>query len=47
MQPYIYFFDDAVQVSKFIVFGPTNDEVKELLAGFGAEFQSPLAGFVR
>jgi hypothetical protein len=47
MQPYIYFFEDAVHVTKFIVFGPANDEVKELLNGFGAEFQKPLAGFVR
>jgi len=47
MQPYFYFFEDAVQVTKFIVFGNVNDEVKEILAGFGAEFQKPLAGFVR
>ena len=47
MQPYFYFFEDAVQVTKFIVFGPVNEEVKELLNGFGAEFQKPLAGFVR
>ena len=24
-----------------------NEEVKELLNGFGAEFQKPLAGFIR
>jgi len=47
MQPYVYFFDEAVQVKKFIVFGPVNGQVKELLSGFGAEFQTPLAGFVR
>ena len=47
MQPYIYFFDEAVRVKKFIVFGPVNNQVKELLSGFGAEFQTPLAGFVR
>ena len=47
MQPYIYFFDEAVKVKKFIVFGPVNNQVKELLSGFGAEFQTPLAGFVR
>ena len=47
MQPYLYFFEDAVQVTKFIVFGRVSDQVKELLSGFGAEFQKPLAGFVR
>ena len=47
MQPYLYFFEDAVQVKKFIVFGRVSDQVKELLSGFGAEFQKPLAGFVR
>jgi len=47
MQPYFYFFEDAVQVTKFIVFGNVNDEAKEILSGFGAEFQKPLAGFVR
>ena len=47
MQPYIYIFENAVQVTKFLVFGPVNDEVRELLTGFGAEFQKPLAGFVR
>ena len=47
MQPYIYFFDEAVRVKKFIVFGPVNNQVRELLSGFGAEFQTPLAGFVR
>ena len=47
MQPYLYFFEDAVQVKKFIVFGQVSDQVKELLSGFGAEFQKPLAGFVR
>jgi len=47
MQPYIYFFEEAVQVKKFIVFGPVSAQVKELLSGFGAEFQKPLAGFVR
>ena len=47
MQPYIYFFDQAVRVKKFIVFGPVNNQVKELLSGFGAEFQTPLAGSVR
>ena len=47
MQPYLYFFEDAVQVKKFIVFGRVSDQVKELLSGFGAEFQKPLSGFVR
>tara|TARA_B100000579_G_scaffold427839_1_gene437036 strand:+ start:278 stop:628 length:351 start_codon:yes stop_codon:yes gene_type:complete len=47
MQPYVYFFEEAVQVKKFIVFGPVSAKVKELLSGFGAEFQKPLAGFVR
>ena len=47
MEPYFYFFEEAVQVTKFIVFGNVNDEVREMLVGFGAEFQKPLAGFVR
>ena len=47
MQPHIYFFDEALRVKKFIVFGPVNNQVKELLKGFGAEFQTPIAGFVR
>ena len=47
MKPYVYFFEEAVQVKKFIVFGPDGAQVKELLSGFGAEFQKPLAGFVR
>ena len=47
MQSYFYFFEEAVQVKKFIVFGNVNSEAGEILSGFGAEFQKPLAGFVR
>ena len=47
MQPYLYLFEDAEQVKKFIVFSPVSDQDRELLSGFGAEFQKPLAGFVR
>ena len=47
MQPHLYLFEDAVKVKKFIVFSPVSDQVKELLSGFGAEFQKPLAGFAR
>ena len=45
MQPHLFLFEDAVQVKKFIVFSPVSDQVRELLSGFGAEFQKPLAGF--
>ena len=47
MQPHLYLFEDAVQVKKLIVFSPVSDQVRELLSGFGAEFQKPLAGFAR
>ena len=47
IQPYVYFFEEAVQFKKFSVFGPVSAQVKELLSGFGAEYQKPLAGFVR
>ena len=47
LEPYFSFFEDAVQVTKFIVFGAVTNEVREVLSGFGAEFQTPLAGFVR
>ena len=47
MQPYVYFFEEAVQVKKFVVFGLVSALVKELLAGLGEKFQKPLAGFVR
>lgn len=47
MQPYLYLFEDAVQVKKFIVLSPVSDQVRELLSGLGAEFQKPLAGFAR
>ena len=36
-----------MSTKKFIVFCRVSDQVKELLSGFGAEFQKPLAGFVR
>ena len=47
MEPYFYFFEEAMQVTKFIVFGNVNDEAKKILSGFGAEFQKPFEGFVR
>ena len=47
MQPYFYFFEDAVQVTKFNVFGNVHDEAKEILSGFCAAFQKPIVGFVR
>ena len=34
-------------MKKFIVSGPFSAQAKELLSGFGAEYQKPLAGFVR
>ena len=40
MQPYVYFFEEAVQVKKFIIFGSGSAQVKELLSGFGAEFKN-------
>ena len=47
MQPYFYFFEEATQVKKFVVFGSVSALVKELLAGFEADFHKPLAGLVR
>ena len=47
IQPYVYFFEEVVQLKKFIAFGPVSAQVRELLSGFGVEFQKPLAGFVR
>ena len=46
MQLHVYFFDKAVQVKEFIVFGSVISVLKELLPGFGAEFQTPLAGWI-
>ena len=47
MEPYYFFFEEAVKVTKFLVFGPVSEEAKAMLSGFNAEFQSPLEGFTR
>ena len=47
MEPYNYFFEDAVKVTLFLVFDPVSEEAKKMLDGFNAEFQSPLEGFSR
>lgn len=47
MEPYYYFFEEAVKVTIFLVFGPVYEEAKEMLSGFNAEFHSPLEGFAR
>jgi len=47
MQPYLYLFEDAVQVKKFIVLSPVSDQVRELLSGFGAEFQNTSSRFCK
>src|SRR5437867_1133013 len=40
-------FATLVTRKRFAVFGPANDEVKELLDGFGATYLTHLAGFSR
>ncbi|MFC1764123.1 antibiotic biosynthesis monooxygenase [Planctomycetota bacterium] len=40
-------FMSAVDPTRFVVYGDTNNEVKAALAGFGAVFMSPFGGFAR
>ena len=36
-----------VEVTRFVVYGNPNSDVKEALSGFGAVFMSPIGGFAR
>lgn len=40
-------FAEAVEVTAFTVYGNPNDEIRAVLAGFGAVIMEPLGGFAR
>ncbi len=40
-------FLSCVAPTKFMVYGPASDELKGILGGFGAEYMTPLDGFVK
>lgn len=46
-QKYAKRFMSAVDVTGFNVYGNPNDEVRQLLSGFGAVFFVPFGGFTR
>ena len=40
-------FWDALEATRFMVYGPASDQVKEALGGAGASFMEGIGGFVR
>ncbi len=40
-------FMASVEPTRFVVYGPANNAVKEALSGFGAVFMAPFGGFAR